>query len=304
MAVYTSGKARFIGATAVSALASTTIAMAGLAAAPAANATCASFFGIGNSADCTSTPLSIAIAVGTGAQASAKGLFGSAFALGNGSISATEDAFTFAVGAGNNTIAVARGLFGIATAFGPHTTAGTDGNPSLGNIGFNIALNISPTNPTLYPTVAGGTGNLAVNLFGTSTTSGTKEVLASGLFTIAGNLGGNNNNVWTSSGALNSSFNFLGSNNTVISGGGNLNNAFNVFGSGNGVQASPGPLAIAGSIGRSNTLVSKQQPGININGVRIPNTAAANKTPKPTSSATTSTHDGSAGKSTGGSRRR
>ena len=50
------------------------LAGAGLGGAPRANATCASFFGIGNSADCTSTLFSIAVALGDGASARADGV--------------------------------------------------------------------------------------------------------------------------------------------------------------------------------------------------------------------------------------
>src|SRR4029078_4967820 len=42
------------------------VATAGLGSAPAANATCASFFGIGNSADCTSTWLHIPLTIRSG----------------------------------------------------------------------------------------------------------------------------------------------------------------------------------------------------------------------------------------------
>ena len=55
-----------------------------LTAAPTANATCASFWGIGNSADCTSKLFSVAIAIGGNAQAHADGLFGAAFSIGTG----------------------------------------------------------------------------------------------------------------------------------------------------------------------------------------------------------------------------
>ena len=40
------------------------LASAGLGLAPTANATCASFFGIGNSAECSSTLFSVAFAIG------------------------------------------------------------------------------------------------------------------------------------------------------------------------------------------------------------------------------------------------
>lgn len=276
MATNAVGKVKFTGA--VAAMTAAAIATAGLGSAPTANAACASFFGIVNSPNCTSTPLSIAIAIGNGSSANAKGLFGAAFAAG-GSTVETDDAFTFGIGVGNNAFVVAKGLFGIAVAVGPETTAGTDGDPNLGNLGFNIALNLSPTNKAFRPTVAGGVGNVAVNLFGINEVT-QQEVLATGYFSTAGNFGGKDNEVWAASGILSNSYNFLGSGNSVKSGDGVLDNAFNLVGSSNTVYASPGPLAIAGSIFQSNKSVVKQKPGININGLKVPNTAAANSKPK------------------------
>ncbi len=65
------------------------IAGAGLGLAPSANATCASFFGIGNSADCSSTLLSVAVAIGNGATAHADGLLGAAIVVGTNSKAST-----------------------------------------------------------------------------------------------------------------------------------------------------------------------------------------------------------------------
>jgi hypothetical protein len=64
-------RTKLLSAAAASAVAVGALATAGLGSAPSANATCASFFGIGNSADCTSSPTTIAIAIGNGAQAHA-----------------------------------------------------------------------------------------------------------------------------------------------------------------------------------------------------------------------------------------
>ena len=89
----------------VGALASGTLTMTTLSSAPAANATCASFFGIGKSADCTSTLFSAAIAIGPGAQAYAEGLFGTAFAVGAGSGAEVHNPFGFATTFGTNSTA-------------------------------------------------------------------------------------------------------------------------------------------------------------------------------------------------------
>jgi len=86
------------------------VASAGLGMAPRANATCASFFGIGNSAECTSTLLSIAVAIGDGASAHADGVLGGAFVVGANSTAATSSGSVFNVatslfGTGNNVTA-------------------------------------------------------------------------------------------------------------------------------------------------------------------------------------------------------
>lgn len=51
------------------------------------------------------------------------------------------------------------------------------------------------------------------------------------------------------------------------------------------MYASPGPLATAISIAQNTKQVIKQKPGININGLKVPNTAAANSKPKPSAAA-------------------
>ena len=83
------------GAFATAVVASGVFASAGLGLAPTANATCASFFGIGNSADCTSTLLSVAVAIGNGATAHADGLLGAAFVIGANSSATTTAASIF-----------------------------------------------------------------------------------------------------------------------------------------------------------------------------------------------------------------
>lgn len=315
MSEQASAKTRFMANIGASALTAAAIAGSALGVAPAANATCASFFSIGNSADCTSTPFSVALAFGPGAQAQATGLFGAAFSIGDGasakspglfslasavgtkaraeangtfgaamtagvnSIVQTEDVFTLAAALGDNSLALGKGAFGIAAVLGPYTYAGTAGDPARGNLGFNIAVNVSPANKLPYSYQAGGIGNLAVNLFGTSDDPGGKFSYAYGLGSVVANLGGSRNEL-TSYGILSNASNMFGSNNKVTAASDKVNDlalnaAFTVFGSGNTVYAGPGPVAVAGSIAQTGATVAKQQPGVNINGIRIPNTAAA-----------------------------
>jgi hypothetical protein len=233
----------------------------GLLSAPTANATCASFFGLGNSPSCTSTPTSIAVAIGTNASAHADGLFGMAFAVGNSANASTLGALDFATAVGDNTSGNAYGLIGIAMGLGPNgyaETLGTGGSPSnLANLGLNVALDVSlgTTVVSGSEAVAIGLGNVAVNLFGNGTTLFGHEVEAIGTLNGAMTLGGTNNVVQ----ALQT---------------GSLNYAFGVFGSNNQVLAGPGPVAIAGSIGQTGASITKQGPGFNINGFRVGGAAA------------------------------
>ena len=275
---------RVKGGVLLSALVSGALAAGTLTGTPTANATCASFWGIGNSADCTSNLFGLAIAIGPGAKASAYGAFGAAFSVGTGAAANVSDPFSFAVAAGDSAVAQGGGLFGIAAALGTKTIALTSGSPSLGNLGFNIALNVSPTNQTSQVTAI-GVGNLAVNLFNT----GGVQVVAEGVANIASNVGGNGN--------------------TVVAGGGStsvLNTAFNLFGSGNIVKAAPGPLAVAGSILQTGATIKKVGPGFNINGIVVGGAAAVRnaKTSAPTATAVrTGKGTASAASSVGGSKR-
>ncbi len=83
-------------------------------------------------------------------------------------------------------------------------------------------------------------------------------MIAAGFVGIAANVGGDNNSV------------LAGDSDDVA-----LNLAFNVFGSGNKVQATPGPFAIAGSIGQTGQTITKAGPGFNINNGIVVGGAAA-----------------------------
>jgi hypothetical protein len=287
MGQHTTTKTKFTGAMILGALTAGALATGGLASAPTANATCASFFGIGNSANCTSNITSIAIAIGTNAVAHADGLFGAAFSIGTKAQADTYDtsdpkvnnAFDFAVAAGNNAGAVASGIFAIAAQLGQNGTAGTLPANELG-FGGNIAISVTPGNPYASFTNASGIGNIAVNLFGNSTTAvPDTEIDAQGFFNIAGVLGGANNLV--DAGGTGAAAGF-----------GNV--AFNVVGSGNTVKAAPGPFAVAGSIfqnGQSGpNAITKTGPGFNINGIRVFGAAAVK--PKITAPSATAVRPG------------
>jgi len=227
------------------------MATASIQSAPTANATCASFFGIGNSADCTSTPTTIAIAIGNGAQARATGLFGAAFAIGESAV-ATEGqpgpggAFSIGLAVGKKAGATTNGSLSLAAALGPGAQAETQLQ------GLNAAVTVS-TKSTPVPdySLAAGTGNLALNLFGSG-----NDVEATGAFNTAVT---------------------VGSKSTVLSAGKNtgaFNTAFSIFSTGGDVQAGPGPFAVAGSILQNGKSISKQKPGFNINGIVVGGAAA------------------------------
>lgn len=257
------GRARTAGFLA-GALATTAVTLAaGLVSAPPANATCASFFGIGNSANCSSNLTSIAIAIGTDAQAHADGLFGAAFAVGTDAKAFTLNAFSFAASAGDHNDADAEGVFALAVQLGSYGEAFTAGVA-------NIAINLTPGQPATGFTLsdADGYGNIAVNLFGTAAGSLTHEVRALGIAGIAANVGGNDNDVRAGApGAV-----------------GNV--AVALFGSFNQVESGPGPFALAGSVGQTGKVIQKVGPGFNINGFAVGGAAAVPATPSSVRAAT------------------
>jgi hypothetical protein len=258
---------RVKGGVLLGALVSGALAAGTLTGAPTANATCASFFGIGNSAQCRSNPTSIAIAIGTNAKAYADGLFGTAFSTGTQAEAVTGDAFSFATAVGDYAEAFATGVFGIAAQLGQNGTSRTVGSGQLGNIGANIAISVNPGDTGSFTTQAEGFGNIAANLFGNASGFNTHSVDAQGVVSIATNFGGNDSH--------------------VLAGGFGGNVAFNAFGSGNTVTAGTGPLAIAGSILQTGATIKKVGPGFNINGIVVGGAAAVRnaRTAAPTATA-------------------
>ncbi len=183
-----------------------TVAACGMA--PTANATCASFFGFNHGGGCASSPTSIAIAVGAGAQAYAEGgVLGAAFAIGTNSIASVPSTGTnflnMATALGVDTLAEAGGgaVTGALAAGQSVSALASIGLPSyLPVANFAINLSLSPTNNV---SVAEGVGNLSVNLFGSGAG---QDVRAIGLGNVAINVGGTSNAVRASVGTSNRSY--------------------------------------------------------------------------------------------------
>lgn len=183
----------------VGAMVSGALAAGALSGAPAAEADCASFFGIGNSANCTSTPFSMAIAVGAGATAYANGTFTIATAVGNYAYSETYGFGSIATqfGAG---FAFASGVFDVA-----------------------VSRTHAQASQLVYTAVqAQGDFNTAINMGGWGTEFHAFQVEADGVGNMAENFGGTNNNITSTGGGGNLAFNVAGSGNTVNAGDGPL----------------------------------------------------------------------------------
>jgi hypothetical protein len=288
---------RVKGGVLLGALVSGALAAGTLTGAPTANATCASFWGINNGGGCTSKLFSIAIGIGTGATATANGLFGGAFAIGTNANTQTDNAFDFATAVGDNAIATADGIFGIAVQVGTGVTY-TESTYGLGGgFGANIAINVTPGNAQPNgdnQTSARGTGNIAVNLFSNASSVKGSYLTAIGLLNTAVNVLGPASDVNASQPT------FPGP--LAI---GNL--AFNVFGSENVLVAGSGPFAVTGAFNQHNVNVYQQSPGINLYTRLALGAAAVSHAAKTSAPTATAVHTGkgtaSAATSVGGSKR-
>lgn len=287
----TTERAKRPGMLAIGAATAGAMAAATMGSVPTANATCASFFGIGSGGQCTSTLTSIAIAIGENAEAHADGILGAALTWGNGSSAATETGAlaNLAVSLGNNNFAGAGGIASLAFA-GRSTTdqilfAGVGGATS-GSVG-NIAVSIA--SPEITTVFAVGLGNLAVNIAG----AGTIINQGVGLTTI--NLVGLDaalNNRGTLNAIANVSGDGISIRNDEGDGGiGNL--GFNFIGE-NNVISTRGVLALGGAIGSTGQTVSQDGPGVNIALGRrsvAPGAARVSAPAEPSSSAPAATAD-------------
>lgn len=257
------------------------LSVSALGTAPPAQATCASFFGLGNSAECKSGFGSIAIGIGPGATAWAEGLFSAALAVGTNSTVYTANTGVLQIGAalGDSAEAEAYGVLSLAVA------AGNDPSARAENGIANFAVNLS-NDPSFA--LAKGSLNIAVSLGGKESIGGDHPTTAVGVANIALNVGPLNKvGAGTSTPAPDQpAFGSI---------------AVNLFGANNTVIAGPGPLAIAGSVGQNGATVTKSGPGFNINGFRVFGAAAERS--KSDNSASAKSGAKKSGGSTGGSAR-
>jgi hypothetical protein len=259
----------------------------GIGSASTANATCLSFSGINIGSGCTSSFLGLAVALGNGAIANAGGFLSASYSIGNGATATTAGPLGLAVAAGPASLAqVLGGAFNVALAVGAtggEEYAQADAGYSqtdfanlavtLGNNSYAFAGGLTPEET--------GAGNIAVNL-GTG-----NDVEAIGFVNGALAVGGKEpyvNSLVIARGVFNSASSIAGDRNIVTAGLSSsafANSAFNVFGSGNTVTAGTGPFTLAGTIFQNDTPVEKNTFGVNINGIRVPNTAASVAVPQP-----------------------
>jgi hypothetical protein len=251
-----------IGGLLTAVLASGAYAGAALAAAPDADATCVSAFGIGNST-CQSTLTSVAIAIGGPTTvAHADGNFAISIAIGNDSLSDTYPGsfFNFTMAIGNNTLAEAYDLASAAVAVGNNSSAVAAPLLPFRQIG-NVAINLANhSNPDQASAV--GIGNIAVNVGGDFA-----PVAAGGIWNTAVNiLGSGRFAAGTAGNTAAPAFPYF------------ANLAFNILGRDNEVSAVPGTFAIAGSIFQRHSAAIMDGPGININGLAVGGVAARTST--------------------------
>lgn len=259
------------------------VTAATMASVPTANATCFSAFGIGSGGQCTSTLTSIAIAIGTNAEAHAEGILGAAMTFGDNSSAATVAGAlsNLAVTFGNTNLTSAGGIGSLAfVANGINQTvlAGVGGLTSGNFANFAASL----TSPEATETIASGIANTSINFVGSGLVAGNGV----GLTTV--NFVGINNNL-NNAGVLNNITNISGDNNNItnnVGKGGIGNFGFNLIGTDNVIRTS-GSFAIAGAIGSQGQTVNQDGFGVNLSlGKRVLHSAgatnaAASKSPKP-----------------------
>ncbi len=261
MTTTTAERAKRPGILALGAATAGAMAAATMGSVPTANATCASFFGIGSGGNCTSTLTSIAIAIGENAEAHAEGILGAALTWGNSSraIAATGGLANLAVSLGDSNLAYAGGIASLAFA-GRSTTnqmifAGL-GDATSGSVG-NIAVSIA--SPESTSVTAAGLGNLAVNI------AGSGSIISQGVGLTTINLVGLDASL-NNRGTLNAIANVSGDNISIRNdeGDGGIGNlGFNVIGE-NNLISTRGVLALGGAIGSTGQTVSQDGPGVNI----------------------------------------
>lgn len=238
------------------AMAAGAVGFSALASAPEANATCASFFGIGNSANCTSTLTTVAFAFGEDAQAHAGGVLGAAISFGNSSSATTAGFGNLAVNNGNGSSAYVGGNFSTAIGWGVNdatVSAGTGGQGA--NNWWNAAIAFGARSDETTNVTVNGIANLGVNFIGSG------DIDAEGTGTVTVNaLGGLNNLV--NHGNLSNVSSFISAN-TTINNTGTLSWAWDVVGATNTVETTGG-FSVAGALFQENETVVQNGPGVNL----------------------------------------
>ncbi|WP_059017094.1 hypothetical protein [Mycobacterium sp. M26] len=328
-------RARPIPALAGSVVLSAALAAGSLVGAPSANATCASVFGLGNSADCTSGLFSVAIAIGPNAKATALAPLSLSLALGGSATSTAEAGMP--INGGNLTLAIG----GVAATKGLGNLAVGIGGSAFANGGINAALTLLPNGGL---TSANGYASLAVLAFSTaggnvytsgnlnasvvtlsnggvasSKGNGNLAVSALGSFASAyiegnGNLAGvllSNSGQALANGNFNNAFTVAVDGAWAQAGStsqpSTLATAFNVFSRNSQALTRGGPFAYAGSILQDGPTITQTGTGFNINGFKVGGAAAVNRTKAGSANATKATAAKGAAKpsgSVGGSKRK
>ena len=230
--------------------------IAALGPIPAANASCASFFGIGNSANCTSTFTSIAIALGPNAQAHANGTLGAAISLGDTTSASTGGMFNLAFTHGTNSSTSAGGLWSAALTKAANDTTVTVGPGPLnsGNL-LNVAVVLGANSSETTNINIKGVGNLAVGFLSSG------DIDADGVGTVTVNSFGAENNL-TNHGNFSNVSSFL-SGGTSITSNSTLSWAWDVDGASNVVETNGG-ANVAGAFAQENETVIQNGPGVNV----------------------------------------
>ncbi len=245
------------GLLALGAVTASALAAAAMGSVPAAQATCASFFGLGSGGQCTSTLTSIAVAIGENAEAHAGGLLGAALTFGDSSSATTVAGAlaNFAVTFGSNNLTSAGGIGSVAfvaNSINQSVIAG-EGDWTSGNIA-NVAGSFA--GPEATEVSSTGIGNISVNLAGSGSIAGDGV----GLTTL--NVVGLNANL-SNAATLNGIANISGNNISIANLGGIANLGFNFIGEDN-VVTSDGALAVAGTVASVGQSVNQSGPGVNI----------------------------------------
>jgi len=234
---------------------------------PAANASCASFFGIGNSANCTSTLTSIAIAIGPNAQAHADGVLGAALSLGEATSASTGGFLNFAFTQGTNSSSSAGGVFSAAlAALASNTNLSVGGGaPSEGNLA-NLGIVLRSFSDTTSNISVKGVGSLAVGVITGD------DIDADGVGTVTVSAVGALNNL-TNHGNFGNVSSFLSAQTSITNTAGNLAWAWDVNGLSNTVETTGAGGAVAGAFSQENETVTQNGIGVNIK--VIPSTGSA-----------------------------